>query len=59
MYWIQTDSYGQSISNLQGKGKNRMAKANGKMIANNKKAYHDYFILENFETGIALHGTEV
>lgn len=36
-----------------------MAKANGKMIANNKKAYHDYFILENFETGIALHGTEV
>ena len=36
-----------------------MAKANGKMIANNKKAYNDYFILENFETGIALHGTEV
>ena len=36
-----------------------MAKTNGKMIANNKKAYHDYFILENFETGIALHGTEV
>ena len=36
-----------------------MAETNGKMIANNKKAYHDYFILENFETGIALHGTEV
>ena len=36
-----------------------MAKTNGKMIANNKKAYHDYFILENIEAGIALHGTEV
>ena len=37
----------------------KMAKTNGKMIANNKKAYHDYFILENYEAGIALHGTEV
>ena len=36
-----------------------MAKTNGKMAANNKKAYHDYFILENYEAGIALHGTEV
>ena len=36
-----------------------MAKSNGKLIANNKKAYHDYFILENYETGIALSGTEV
>ena len=36
-----------------------MAKTIGKMIANNKKAYHDYFILENYEAGIALHGTEV
>lgn len=36
-----------------------MAKSNGKMIANNKKAYHDYFILESYETGIALAGTEV
>ena len=36
-----------------------MAKTNGKMIANNKKAYHDFFILENYEAGIALHGTEV
>lgn len=32
---------------------------NNKMIANNKKAYHDYFILEDYEAGIALHGTEV
>ena len=30
-----------------------------KMIANNKKAYHDYFIDETYEAGIALHGTEV
>ena len=30
-----------------------------KMIANNKKAFHDYFIDETYEAGIALHGTEV
>ena len=30
-----------------------------KLIANNKKAYHDYFIDEKYETGIALAGTEV
>lgn len=30
-----------------------------KLIANNKKAYHDYFIEEKYETGIVLHGTEV
>ncbi len=30
-----------------------------KLIANNKKAYHEYFILEKFETGISLAGTEV
>ena len=36
-----------------------MAKSNGKLIANNKKAYHDYFILDTYETGISLAGTEV
>ena len=36
-----------------------MAKAPQKLIANNKKAYHDYFIDETYEAGIALHGTEV
>lgn len=36
-----------------------MAKESIKMIANNKKAYHDYFIEEKYETGIALVGTEV
>ncbi|MCM1569699.1 MAG: SsrA-binding protein SmpB [Roseburia sp.] len=30
-----------------------------KLIANNKKAFHDYFIDEKYEAGIALHGTEV
>lgn len=30
-----------------------------KLIANNKKAYHDYFIDEKYEAGIELHGTEV
>ena len=33
--------------------------AKQKEIANNKKAYHDYFIDESYEAGIALHGTEV
>ena len=37
-----------------------MAKEKGtKLIANNKKAYHDYFIEETYEAGIALVGTEV
>ena len=36
-----------------------MAKKERKLVANNKKAYHDYFIDETYETGIALHGTEV
>ncbi len=30
-----------------------------KLVASNKKAYHDYFILEKLEAGIALLGTEV
>ncbi len=30
-----------------------------KLVANNKKAYHDYFILEKYEAGISLAGTEV
>ena len=30
-----------------------------KIISNNKKAYHDYFIEEKHEAGIVLHGTEV
>lgn len=35
-------------------------KATGvKQVANNKKAFHDYFVLERFEAGIELCGTEV
>lgn len=30
-----------------------------KLIASNKKAFHDYFILDRFEAGLALTGTEV
>ena len=36
-----------------------MAKEEMKLVANNKKAYHDYFIEEKYAAGIALHGTEV
>ena len=36
-----------------------MAKESKKLIANNKKVYHDYFLEEKYETGIALAGTEV
>lgn len=36
-----------------------MGKQSVKLIANNKKAYHDYFIDDKFETGIELYGTEV
>ena len=37
-----------------------MAKKTGmKLIANNKKAFHDYFIEDKYEAGIVLHGTEV
>lgn len=34
-------------------------KSQGKIIAQNKKAYHDYFVDEKYEAGIALFGTEV
>lgn len=36
-----------------------MAKEAKKLIANNKKAFHDYFIEEKYEAGISLVGTEV
>lgn len=35
------------------------SKESMKLIANNKKAYHDYFIEGTYEAGICLHGTEV
>ena len=36
-----------------------MAKEELKLVANNKKAYHDYFIEDKYEAGISLAGTEV
>ena len=36
-----------------------MAKTEQKTVAQNKKAYHDYFVLETYEAGIELFGTEV
>ena len=39
--------------------KKKKPKANSATIARNKKATHDYFIMEEFEAGIALEGWEV
>ncbi len=36
-----------------------MGKSSVKLVSNNKKAYHDYFIEEKYEAGISLAGTEV
>ena len=36
-----------------------MPKGMGKQLAQNKKAYHDFFIEETFEAGIVLQGTEI
>ena len=36
-----------------------MSKEGMKLVANNKKAYHDFFIEEKYEAGLVLHGTEV
>ncbi len=37
----------------------KVAKDSKKLIANNKKAFFDYFIEDKYEAGISLHGTEV
>jgi len=36
-----------------------MAREGMKLVANNKKAYHEYFIEDKYEAGMELHGTEV
>jgi SsrA-binding protein len=36
-----------------------MPKGVGKVVAQNKKANHDYFIEETYEAGIVLQGTEI
>ena len=36
-----------------------MAENDSRSVAQNKKAYHDYFVIESYEAGIELFGTEV
>ncbi len=36
-----------------------MDKNSIQVVANNKKAYHDYFVLDKYEAGIELYGTEI
>lgn len=44
---------------VDSKGENQMPKGAGKVIAQNRKAYHDYFIEDTYEAGIVLQGTEI
>lgn len=44
---------------MKGNSVTFMEKKSTKTIAQNKKAYHDYFVLDSFEAGIELCGTEV
>lgn len=53
---MQTCTRRELIGQKEGE---RVAKEAMKLVANNKKAYHDYFIEEKYEAGLALHGTEV
>ncbi len=39
--------------------KEKATKRNSSMVVNNKKAYHEYHVLENFKAGIVLTGTEI
>ena len=50
---------GKTVISLMKREVSAMAKEAMKMVAGNKKAYHDYFIDEKYEAGIELHGTEV
>ena len=48
----------QTISERE--AKSEMPKATGvKQVASNRKAFHEYFVLERYEAGIELFGTEV
>src|SRR5688500_6334895 len=44
---------------MANKAKDADAKDDSQLIADNRKAFHDYHILETFEAGVALLGTEV
>ena len=49
-----------TLLRILGKGGNALAKSQGvKEICANRKAFHEYFVLERFEAGIELAGTEV
>ena len=47
------------VGALKSKKEAEMKTEGIKLVANNKKAYHDYFIEEKYEAGLVLHGTEV
>lgn len=49
-------SFDKIIGRVGGRG---MPKGEGKLVAQNKKANHDYFIEETYEAGIVLQGTEI
>ena len=62
MNYLRTiDKYGiLSSYDFERKGVKRMPGQQGvKEIASNRKAFHDYYVLERFEAGIELFGTEV
>ena len=52
------DKEGTSLCHTKRRVRN-LPKESVKLIANNKKAYHDYFIEDTYEAGIELAGTEV
>ena len=57
---IKYTSIGENEENsLKGGGKMAEKKSASRVIAQNKKAWHDYFVDEKYEAGIALFGTEV
>ena len=47
------------LTSFKMKGVVIVAKQDNKTVAQNKKAYHDYFVLETYEAGIELFGTEI
>lgn len=49
----------KKLKEISAEMRSKMAKEAKKLIANNKKAFHDYFIEAKYEAGIALAGTEV
>jgi SsrA-binding protein len=50
---------GVKVSNMQKKATKSSAQDGKRLVCQNKKAYHDYEILETFEAGMVLLGTEV